>query len=191
MLKSFLLALSLTVATGSAMAQSDTSTQTPAPATNSTAAMKPSSATEDFVKNASIGNQFEIESSRVALEQARSDEVKRFAQRMVDDHGKAGAMLAEMAQKEGMAAPKVPELDSKHTQMLQKIRSAGEGAQFDRAYVDAQVAAHKEAVNLFRDYSQNGDNANLKNFAQTTLPTLEDHLRQIEDLQRAQVGSAG
>jgi putative membrane protein len=96
----------------------------------------------------------------------------------------------ETAQKEGIAAPKTPELDSKHTEMLQKIRSA-EGARFDRAYIDAQVAAHKEAVNLFRDYSQNGDNANLKNFAQTTLPTLEDHLQQIEDLQRAQVGSAG
>jgi putative membrane protein len=190
MLKSILLALSLTVAASGAMAQSSSSSQTPSAETSNAKAAKPSSTTEQFVMKASIGNQFEIESSRIALERARSDEVKRFAQRMVDDHSKAGATLAQMAQAEGIAAPKTPELDSKHVEMLQKIKSAGEGSKFDQAYVNAQVAAHKEAVELFRNYARNGDNSDLKGFAQTTLPTLEDHLQHVTDLQRAQVGSS-
>ena len=42
----------------------------------------------DFVHKASIANQFEIESSQLALDKAQSSEVKSFAQRMVDDHTK-------------------------------------------------------------------------------------------------------
>src|SRR5579884_4289399 len=48
--------------------------------------------TADFVKNAAIGGLFEIESSRLALRKhARSD--RRFAERMIRDHGRLAAQL--------------------------------------------------------------------------------------------------
>jgi Domain of unknown function (DUF4142) len=47
------------------------------------------------------------------------------------------------------------------------------------------VAAREEAVQLCRKYSENGDNANLKDFAKAVLPTLEGHPQQVSDLRRA------
>jgi putative membrane protein len=56
------------------------------------------------------------------------------------------------------------------------------GADFDRAYSKAMVKDHKEAVALFKSEAASGKNADLKAFAQTTLPTLESHLKMAESL---------
>ena len=55
------------------------------------------------------------------------------------------------------------------------------GAEFDRAYHAAQLTAHNEAVALFERASKNLDNAELKNFATETLPTLKDHHKMVKD----------
>jgi putative membrane protein len=65
--------------------------------------------------------------------------------------------------------------------MLDKLNGA-KGEAFDQAYVQAQRDAHDEAVSLFEDYSQNGDNASLKTFATETLPTLKMHQEKIETI---------
>jgi len=46
------------------------------------------------------------------------------------------------------------------------------------------VAAHKEAVSLFRKYSKSGRTAPLKEFAQSTLRVLERHLSMAQELSR-------
>lgn len=88
-----------------------------------------------------------------------------------------------------MAAPaERPSLKQRGT--LLKLRLL-RGATFDRSYVSAQLNAHKEAVSLFRSYSQNGS-AKLKDFAQKTLPTLEHHLSMVQDLSnRGLTGAKG
>jgi putative membrane protein len=53
---------------------------------------------------------------------------------------------------------------------------------FDGSYVAEQLAAHKDAVELFRNYSQNGQAGPLKDFATKTLPTLEHHLAMVQSL---------
>jgi putative membrane protein len=116
-------------------------------------------------------------------------EIRRFAQQMIDDHTKAGSMMREVAAREGINLPQTPELSPKHVEMARNVEGAGSG-QFDRIYMDAQVAAHQETVELFRDYAQSGDNANIRDFAQTILPTLENHLTEAQNLRCAQVGAA-
>ena len=131
---------------------------------------------EDFAKTAAAANMFEIESSRLALEKASSDEVKQFAQHMIDDHTKAGDEMKQAAQADGVTD--IPSsLDDKHQAMLDELEGTSED-QFDAAYVDMQVNAHKEAVDLFEGYSkQDGE---LAKFAQNTLPTLEEHYETIQ-----------
>ncbi|HEY7383954.1 MAG TPA: DUF4142 domain-containing protein [Beijerinckiaceae bacterium] len=146
------------------------------------------SATE-FVNKAAVSNMFEIQSSQLALEKTQQDQVRQFAQRMVKDHTGAGERLKSAAQ--GQTVP--TSLDQQHTQMLETLRSAS-GAGFDRNYVQMQVTAHREAVDLFDKYAQNGDDQQLKQFAGQTLPSLREHLQSIEQIQRslppAQVGEA-
>lgn len=45
-----------------------------------------------------------------------------------------------------------------------------------------QTDAHKEAVSLFSDYSKNGTDPVLKQFATDTLPALQAHLDHVKQL---------
>ena len=53
---------------------------------------------------------------------------------------------------------------------------------FDKTYADQQVAAHKEAVDLFKKYASKGDDPDVKQFAEKTLPTIEHHLEEAKKL---------
>jgi putative membrane protein len=63
-----------------------------------------------------------------------------------------------------------------------------QGAEFDRVFAQQQLQSHQTAVELFRAYAQSGDNAQLKQWAAQTLPSLEEHLRQAQQLQRGTQG---
>jgi predicted outer membrane protein/sporulation protein YlmC with PRC-barrel domain len=146
----------------------------------------------DFVNKAGISNMFEIQSSQLAQQKTQNDQVRQFAARMVQDHTAAGDRMKSTAQ--GVQGVTVPtSLDQQHQQMMQSLQGAS-GAGFDRAYIDMQVNAHRDAVSLFDQYAQNGDNPQLKQFAQQTVPTLHEHLQSAEQIQTAlppaQVGAA-
>jgi len=143
-------------------------------------------ADQDFVNKATIGNLFEIESSELAQDKAQSAEVKEFAEQMIRDHGKANKELESLSG--DLNAQQPSKLDAKHQQALQKLESAGEGAAFDRAYIQAQRDAHREAVSLFSGYSKSGGNEQLTSWAQKTLPTLQEHSRHVQSLNIAEAG---
>ncbi len=134
---------------------------------------------QNFAEMATVSNMFEIMSSQAALEEAARDETKAFAQHMVDDHTKAAEEMKPAAEGEGVTLPS--ELDEKHQAKLDEL-SAKQGEAFDQAYINAQLAAHEEAVALFKGYSENGAPGALKDFATKTLPTLEMHLQEVQML---------
>ena len=98
-----------------------------------------------FINMAASSNMLEIQSSEMALQRTSSEDVKAFANQMIQDHTKASQEMAAVLQKEGMAPPK--ELDAKHKQMLQEL--ADKKTNFDQAYIELQHGAHEEAVGLF------------------------------------------
>jgi len=127
---------------------------------------------QKFVKGAAAGGMFEVKSSELARDRASGDAVKKFAQQMVDDHGKANKEFMALLSKKGLSAPKdMREQDRANVDTLSKLR----GADFDREYGKMQVAAHKEAVALFEEEAKNGKDTDLKAFAEKTLPTLREH----------------
>ena len=141
--------------------------------------------TQDFEKNAAIGNQFEISSSELALQDYHSDVVRQFAQQMIDDHKQIGdQMVAALTSSPEPLPPPPTTLDSKHQKMLDALNKAP-AADFDKKYIDDQVKGHKEAVKLFKDYNKNGDNESLKNFAAGALPVIEGHLDHIKQIKAA------
>jgi putative membrane protein len=56
------------------------------------------------------------------------------------------------------------------------------GQPFDDAYQDDQEDAHEDAVDLFKRYAAEGENADLKTWAANTVPALEHHLKMAEEL---------
>ena len=136
---------------------------------------------QDFATKAGIANMFEIESSKLALKMGTRADVKSFAQKMVDDHTKAGkAFKTALGKTTGVTAPTA--LDDATQAKLDDLKSRKAGDDFDNAYISAQKDAHGDAVNLFSGYSQNGTDPALKDFATATLPTLQAHKDMIDKM---------
>ena len=136
----------------------------------------------DFVTKAAQGGMEEVELGRMAQNQAASADVKRFGERMVTDHGKAGDDLKAAAQKSGMEIP--AELSKK--QQSDKARLAKlNGAAFDKEYMKMMVADHKEDVAEFEKEASSGTDANIKDFASKTLPTLKEHLQMAQQTEKS------
>ncbi|WP_434624922.1 DUF4142 domain-containing protein [Azospirillum sp. B2RO_4] len=161
--------------------------QTPTPTAKVTEKGQVAQQDMTFANKAAMSDMFEIQAGKLAQDQAKDKDVKQFGSHMVSDHTKTSDAMKEMAQKKSMTLP--TKLDSEHQQKLDKLRGV-KGDQFDSAYMQGQVDAHQTAVSLFREEAQNGKDADLKRFAEQTLPTLEQHLRMARD-QRPAVASAG
>ena len=138
----------------------------------------------EFVNQAANSGMFEIQSSELALNKVRDDRLLAFAQHMVQDHKKASEGLKDAAQPMTMPTS----LDQEHAGMLQQLQQAS-GNDFTRNYVQMQFMGHEKAVALFDSYAQNGDNPQLKKFAQETAPTLHSHLQQISQIRQSMLGT--
>ncbi|MGI8961268.1 MAG: DUF4142 domain-containing protein [Bryobacteraceae bacterium] len=140
-----------------------------------------------FVNDAALGGMAEVELGKVATQKAASDAVKQFGQKMVDDHTKANDQLKEIASRENMSIP--DSLDSKHRSRIEKLSKLS-GPAFDKAYVKDQVKDHEKDVSDFKSEAQNGSDPNIKQFASSTLPTLEQHLSMAKDLNKTEKKSS-
>jgi len=138
-------------------------------------------AAQDFVTKASAANEFEIESSKLALEKSQDRNIKAFAQQMIDDHTKTGQKLRDALSTSTSHAEAKDQLDDKGQKNMDKLNSLS-GDDFNKEYVSEQTSAHKEAVSLFSDYAGSGDDPTLKSFASDTLPTLKMHLQHVQEL---------
>jgi putative membrane protein len=137
---------------------------------------------EAFVKKATQSGDFEITSSELAQDKAQSAEVKDFAKMMIKDHTEAAQKLEKVSTEAGIKpAEKGVGQKTEHTADMEKLQEA-KAEEFDAQYIAIQRQAHEEAVQLFTDYSKNGDDPKLKQFATETLPTLQMHLEHANKL---------
>ncbi len=139
--------------------------------------------TEEFFKEAASGGMFEVAAGKLAQDAAEDPQVREFGQRMVTEHGKSSDELAELAKKIDMSMPS--DMESKHKQTLDSLKEQ-KGAAFDRTYMREMVSDHRNDIAIFQSYAQNGDNAELKQFAQTTLPMLQEHLQMALEITQAE-----
>ena len=138
-----------------------------------------------FLQMAASSNTWEIESSELAHQMARSPAVHQFASMIVADHQMLGSQMMAAAQAAGLTPPP-PAMLPPEQAMLDQLRNAPPGT-FDVAYRDAQVMAHQKAIALFQNYAASGDNATLRATAAQALPKLQQHLAMAQALQVAAV----
>ncbi|OHV82661.1 DUF4142 domain-containing protein [Rhizobium sp. LCM 4573] len=136
--------------------------------------------TEDFVKEAASSDMFEIESSKLAAE--RSDAAtKTFAQQMIEDHQKTTAELKQLVDGGKVKAALPTAMTPAHQELLDKLNSL-QGDEFTQQYRSDQVEAHEEAVDLFKRYGEEGENAELRSWAAGKVSALEHHLQMAKKL---------
>ena len=131
----------------------------------------------EFAVKAANGGMLEVELGRLAQEKAQSKDVKDFGAMMVTDHSKANDEFKAIATLKNITLPAtLGEDEQKHVNELAKLS----GKEFDKKYVSMMVDDHKEDIDLFKKASEDEKtDAEIKEFAAKTLPTLQKHLDAI------------
>ncbi len=135
---------------------------------------------QSFASQAAVLNKAEVELSQLALKNTKNEETRLFAERMIKDHTATGDKLKKIAQKQNISVPEA--LDAEHQATKQKLSSL-QGDAFDREYRKQMAKGHDKAVALFESASQNQQMPEeLREFAASTLRTLEDHQEDAHDM---------
>jgi putative membrane protein len=157
-----------------------------APASAATTAL--SAQDQTFVQKAAQGGMAEVADATVVSRKTSDPAVKAFAQRMIDDHGKANAKLETIARTLGVTLPS--SIGPDNSAMKGKLQNES-GKTLDSTYLTGQRTAHEQTIALFKQEAQSGSNPQLVAFAKATLPTIESHLQMDEKDISSMSGGSG
>lgn len=132
-----------------------------------------SQADRDFAMKAALSNRAEIELGELAATRAQHDSVKAFARLMINEHTTAQNELATLAQNKQISLPTT--IDSAH-QALKNQLMAMSGNRFDSTYISTQVVDHQRTQQDFQTEINQGQNGEIKNYANKYLPHINMHL---------------
>ncbi len=137
-----------------------------------------------FLENAAQGSFAEVEASKLALEKSESQDVKDFAQKMIDDHQKMLDRITALAKAKGQELPDGPSIMQKTEITALKALSGGA---FDAMYVNRiGVAAHESTVEMYEEANQETEDPEVKALIGELLPTLREHLEMAQALNEKQ-----
>jgi putative membrane protein len=131
-----------------------------------------------FVRQAGQDGLTEISMAHLALANSKNGDVRQFATKMLQDHGKSDAELQQLAAGRRLQVPAA--VDAVHQSMIDQL--AGKtGVDFDAAYGAQMETAHDKAIALFQAAASSTD-PQIAGFAKDSLPTLAEHKRMADDL---------
>lgn len=161
----------------------DTSTATmPAGTTYSATPLTGDDST--FAQEAANAGMMELEAGRVAQQNATNPRVKSFAEMMVRDHSAANDELKKIASaKNFMISDSLTKKQQDHMVSMQKMT----GKAFDKHYMDMMTKDHNTVVQKFEKAAANCKDADLKAWAEKTLPTLRMHQDSAKAINQAKM----
>jgi putative membrane protein len=124
----------------------------------------------------------EVELGKLTLQKTMRDDVKKFAQQMVDDHTKAGDELKAIAMRKNITWP--ADTDTEHNALHTRLSKLS-GAAFDQAYMQAMVDGHRKVATEVRSEATSGTDDEVKEWAAKTAPAVEAHLKHAETVNRS------
>jgi putative membrane protein len=121
-----------------------------------------------FMMNAAKGGMMEVQWGKMAAQDGKSAEVKKFGNRMVTDHSKANNELMGLAKEEGVTLP--------------SEKASGKWKS-DKDYMDMMVKDHEKDLAEFQAEAKNGSDPDLKQFADKYAKMVQKHLDLAKETQ--------
>ncbi len=121
-----------------------------------------------FINAAAKGGMMEVEGGKLAAQNGKHPDVKKFGDRMVADHTKANDELKAIASARGVQLPAA--------EPAPKWKN-------DKAYVDMMVKDHEKDLTEFRAEASGGNDPEVKKFAGRTAKVVAKHLQMIKEIQ--------
>lgn len=135
---------------------------------------------KSFVQDAYQDGLAEIDAAQMAERKTANNDIKSFAAMIIKDHSAANTELKALADsKKVSTATEASMIDRAKAKML----DAKVGGDFDKAYIDSMINDHKKDIEKFQKIANEGQDQDVKNLANKTLPTLKAHLSAAEGIQ--------
>lgn len=122
----------------------------------------------------------------IAATKGTSSQVRDFAKRMERDHHQMRVQGQALAKKLNVtpSAPSDDPVQSMASSETNTLNSTAKGKDFDKAYIDAEVDAHKAVLDLATKAAGQTQTAELKNLIQKAAPVVQAHLTLAESIQK-------
>jgi putative membrane protein len=150
---------------------------------NGPAAGQASPADKMFVSKAMQGSMAEVELAKLTLQKSNNDQVKQFAQRIIDDHTKLNDQMKPIAEQVGALVPN--QVSKKDKQTLSKLQALS-GSDYDQAYIKDMVKDHKQDLSDFQAEASSGQDQTVKDAANQGSGVIAQHLQMIEQIAKDQ-----
>ena len=135
-----------------------------------------------------VANGVDVDAGKLAAEKSTNKTVKEFAETMVRDHTAVNAKAMALAKKLGVTPEESAtskSLKADGDKMLAKLKGMS-GAEFDKAYVDNEVAYHEAVIGVVTNtLIPNTKNAELKSLLESAGPIFASHLEHAKHLQQS------
>lgn len=144
---------------------------------------------QNIMREMAMSNLAEIETGKIALNQSKNDQVRNFAQKMIDDHQQSQKELEQLAQAKGVTLPTEP--DKKHQAAAKKL-SALEGDKFDKQYLkQGGLSDHRNTHRLLQRAQTRATDPDIKALAAKMEPIVNQHLTLAQDVSSAKSATSG
>ncbi|HEY9396874.1 MAG TPA: DUF4142 domain-containing protein [Burkholderiales bacterium] len=157
-------------------------TETAASGSNDASTAMINDVDRDFATRAFATSIAIVQAGRLAAEKTLDEDVRQFAQEMVKDHTASNEELTKIAQAKKLELPMAPHASFKDA--LQQLTTTT-GPQHDRFYMERfGASAHRDALALYEREIREGEDAELKRYAERSVPKLRQHLERAEKVQQ-------
>ena len=147
------------------------------------AAQKPAVSDAQIAQIVVTANTIDINNGKIAVAQSKTPSVDEFANLMIKDHtavnNNATALVTKLGVKPEPSDTSKSLQDAADKEQA-KLRGL-KGAEFDRAYLENEVAYHKQVLGAINDVLiPNAQNAELKKMLVDVKPAFQAHLSHAE-----------
>ena len=125
------------------------------------------------------GGAFSLQTSRLAQTRASAEPVRMFARMEAEEQ----QSIVEALQLVGVAIPTEVAIDATKAEAMRRLQSA-QGADFDRAYLAAQLTGHQELQRLHTTVAAGTAPPPERAISHVAVPAIKTHIAWIEAMQQ-------
>ncbi|WP_096591059.1 DUF4142 domain-containing protein [Calothrix sp. NIES-2098] len=133
----------------------------------------------EFMTKAAQSDLTEIQTSQLALRKSRNKAVRNYAQQMIQQHTASSKKLAAIAKNKNFTLP--TDIGPENKALLTNLQKAS-GNTFNQAYLQGQTQAHQKTLAEYQKYLQNGQDPDLRGFANQISPLVAQHLQMAQKM---------
>jgi putative membrane protein len=136
---------------------------------------------KEFLDKAANDNMAQIQMGRIAQQKSQNPQIQQFGQTLVSDHQNAQDKLQNIAQQNNVTLPS--SLDQQHQTEANRLSKLA-GTQFDKEFLSSEVNGLQNALQDYKNISENAKDPAVKQYASNAVPVIQKHLNRAQDLKQ-------